>query len=172
MFLYGGAPWASSYHTQCCQLLWVSPGHFVYALRDQVWCKDRRFSSGVYVDVLHCRTTALVAYLHLTYKKVRQLLVLNRKSQFIHTLKLIVPTIATQFQTHAPTKSFFRRVHRIIPAEPRSFYCARWLRRARSAAPRTEDSSCKTSLPLMKILKDNPTRGALAPGATPLPTPL
>ena len=34
---------ALSYHTQCCQLLWVSPAHFVYALWDQVWCKDRRF---------------------------------------------------------------------------------------------------------------------------------
>ena len=25
---------ALSYRTQCCQLLWVSPGYFVYALED------------------------------------------------------------------------------------------------------------------------------------------
>ena len=62
---------AFSYHTQCCQLLWVSPRHFVYALRDQVWCEDRRILKWR-VDVLHCRTTALViyfAYLHLAYKE-------------------------------------------------------------------------------------------------------
>ena len=35
-----------------------------------------------------------------------------------------------------------------------------------------EDSSCETSLPLMKTLKYYPKRGALAPGVTPLPTPL
>ena len=76
---------ALSYHTQCCQLLWVSLGHFVYAIWDQVWCKDFKWR----VDVLRCRTTALVIYfahLHLAYKKVRQLLVLNWKSQLVHTL--------------------------------------------------------------------------------------
>ena len=31
---------ALSYHTKCCQLLWASPGNFVYALKDQVSCKD------------------------------------------------------------------------------------------------------------------------------------
>ena len=67
------------------------------------------------------------------------------------------------------TESFFRKVRRSL-AEPRPFCSARWLCEARSAAPRTEDSSCETSLPLMKTLKDYPTRGALAPGATPLPT--
>ena len=75
---------ALSFHTQCCQLLWISPAHFVYALRDQVWCMIFKWC----VDVLHCKKTTLViyfAYLHLAYNKVRQLLVLNRKSKLIHS---------------------------------------------------------------------------------------
>ena len=74
---------ALSYHTQCFQLLWVSPGHFVYALEDQVCVKIDIFKWRV--DVLYCRTTALViyfAYLHLAYKKNA-------------ILKIIIPTMAT-----------------------------------------------------------------------------
>ena len=57
-----------------------------------------------------------------------------------------------------------RRPKAFSAAEPRPFYSAWCPREARSAAPRTEDSSCETSLPLMKTLKDYPTRGALATG--------
>ena len=64
-------------------------------------------------------------------------------------------------------KAFYAR-SAVSLAEPRPFHSARWLREAiRSAAPRTEDSSCETSLPLMKTLKDYPTRGGSSPWSHP-----
>ena len=100
--------------------------------------------------ILHCRTTALViyfAYLYMAYKKV-----LNPKSQ------LFINNMATPGACADQSRSL---------AEPRPFYFARWLREPRPATPSREDYSCETSLPLMKTLKDYPTREGSSPWSHP-----